>query len=803
MNCVNCGASIVEGGRFCPSCGADQAAAAPPAAPPTAPPPGPPVSPPVGPPPTPEYTYAPPPGTAPQPEMPPVVVPTVPVPPKKGMPLVVKLGLVVVVLVVVGGVAWYFMQGNSSEGTGAASPEEAVQNIATSLAADDIIGVMESLDPNEVGPLAEFADVALQKAGELDLMAVTENGLADLDVNVDNLKLSVEELHPQVARVTIDGGSIGADFTSPDLGLAFATEYGATTFEPEEMSGQSSLVDLYVDEEEAPAPTYVIAVERDGGWYVSPLYTAAELLRETEGLDAADFTASREGVEGADSPVAAAQAMADGIEGVDPEAIVATLPPGELGVARDYLDSIMAEADLQELDDTRADTNLTVSDLKMTEGEDLGNGRKKVTIDSVTFSFDSDDGDDHTEVALDGLCARVTNDEDDPSSSCLADFLAEDGLDPILADLVPEKLFVVAVEDEGGWYVSPIETTAAYLSHAVENLTDEHLAAIGLVDPQPLAVGEPVTGELANAYRRNAYTFDLVDQQLYVATIASEDAALRAAFHPVGEDSYSSGGTRAYNQSIGDTDGASVFVAEGTAYAGSVSADYYFDDPDLPTGALGYTIEISEVETAGSIESGDEIEVDLAAGESVAYSFDSSGEEMLPLTVDGDAAVTLLGPDGYDLYPDLSEPIDFYQTGTYTIVVTGAEDGAVTITLDEPESDDPEVEPMIDPPESLDDIPEIEIGALEQLTLDEDEIVDFLLEGNGNDLTLVVAGDDAVFDPIVSVFNSDLEAVVESPGDPEERRVELVIPTEEGEMYVISIAGFEGVGGDVRVRVRR
>ncbi len=646
MTCATCGALLPEVGQFCPECGtarpdeqparpsildtptttipAPAASATPsPGPPPTAPPGSPPTAPPA------------------PPASPPTAPPAAPGDGSgsahPGMPTLVKVGIALVTLVVLGGVAWAVVAGRSSSGTGAASPDEAVEALAAALAEDDMVGVMEALDPDEVGPLAELADLILRRAGELELVTVTDRGLADLSLDVEGLELSVEELHPDVARVTIERGELSADFTSPAPDLVLATDGEVVTYDTEELSGRVDLDDAYHDIEDGPRETFVMAVRRDGGWYVSPLYTAAEVIRQSTDLDEPDFDASRGENGGADSPVAAVEAFASALADLDPETGVLALPPGEWGFAHDYLDALMEEVDQDELEDTRRDLDLALDDMELVEGEDLGGGRRSVEIRSLELEW-SDEYDGETRVSVEGRCAEVTTEDDSDEASgqgCLEDWLADGGYDPILAALLPEQPYVVTVEDGGGWYVSPMETLAAYLREAVERMDRDHLDAMGLVEPRALEVGEVTEDELATPFRRAAYDFELEDGEVYLLGIEATDHAGDLSVHPRGGSSYGAGA--AWVPSDRDLP-FTVVQAEAEEYMAVVEADTWDLDEDDRGDAVPFTVEVRPLESEGELALDETVEIDLDEGQLVAYTFESDGDLSFVPELEGDAA---------------------------------------------------------------------------------------------------------------------------------------------------------------------
>jgi hypothetical protein len=717
------------------------------------------------------------------------------------MPRGLKVVIGIVAVAVIAGVGFAVYQGLTGDSEGAGSPDEAVQQVATSLDEDDIVGVLSGLDPDEVGPLVEVTESALQRSDDLELFRASDRGLEDLDIDVEDLAYSVELYHPDVARVTITAGSIGADFTAPDLGLAFAADDQATFSEAASSHGQTELRDLFTgDDGVGAAATFVMTVKRGDGWYVSPLYTLAEFIREDQGYGEPDYDASRGDVQGADSPQAAVEALVPAIEDLDPEAAVRALPPGEFGFARDYLDAVMHGADLSDLEQTRDDLQLQIEDLRLSDGEDLGRGRREVALDGFTYRFHDADDDLLTALRFEGTCAEVHTQGEEPEQKCLDDFLADDArLDPSLADLVPETLFVVAVQDQGGWYVSPMETLAAYLRYGLEKLDDDDLDAFGLVEPEATPVGDAVEGELATPFRHSVRTFDLEDGATYFARIetpADLDIDLEVA--PVGADSFGAGTANAFT-GLESSPTAGVFVADGTSYSAVISADWYSIEKDEWGSAVPYTYEIRKLEPEGKITVGDPIDLDLDPGGAALYEFESTGNQDIDVNVEGPAKLAILDPTGYPFYAVEGETTTFYEEGPHLVLVSSNKGGSVRLTFDE-EGAIP-TEASVEAPESLEGIPEIDLGAVARVNLQADHIVDRVFVGTGERLRIVAAGDDADFDPIMSVFDEDLELVADSAGDATERRAEVIINTREGVTYVMSVAGYNGIGGKVRLRV--
>jgi hypothetical protein len=544
----------------------------------------------------------------------------------------------------------------------------------------------------------------------------------------------------------------------------------------------------------------VMTVRRHDGWYVSPLYTLAEYIRESQGYEEADFDASRGTVEGAASPEQAVSALVPAIEELDPEQALAALPTGEFGFARDYLDSVVAGGGMDGLDDTRADLRLDIRDLQLTEGEDLGDGRRKVDVDGVTYRFHDADADADAEVRVEGTCADVHTEGQEAERTCLTDLLAtEAGLDPGLADLVPETPFVVVVERDGGWYVSPVETLAEYLRYALDRVDDDDLAALGLVQPEPGAVGERVHGELASPFRRDVRTFDLEEGTAYAVRIGSaSESDVRIAVSPTDGEGSGAGSADAATGGVRPAT-SGLFVATETSYEAVIAVD-----PDsVPRDARGepvpFTYVIEPVEVQGTITTGEPLGVDLDEGGAALYEFESTDNQRVRVQLAGPARVTILDPTGQPIDASRGQTAAFYDAGRNLVLLSSARGGAA-IVLFAPAAGLPE-ESSVAGPDSLEGIPQLEIGPAEAVELGPDQIVDRVFVGTGGRLRIVAAGGDNRFDPMLSVYDDELELVGNNAGNASDRRAEVVINTQKGATYVVSAAAYDGAPGQVLLRV--
>ena len=209
----------------------------------------------------------------------------------------------------------------SGAGTaGAASPEDAVRDFVAATADEDILGMIDVLDPTEVPAARQATERGRADAVEADLVSegFSLDGLDGLDVSFADVDLVTESLDDGLAVVTFAGGSASWTFDpaafplGADLRDALADELAVTT-------DTASFAEL--DE-----PLQLATVERDGRWYVSVSYTVAEYARRASGLElpATPLTAV-----GADSPEAAADEFYSNLVSLDLAGVLASAAPGE------------------------------------------------------------------------------------------------------------------------------------------------------------------------------------------------------------------------------------------------------------------------------------------------------------------------------------------------------------------------------------------------------------------------------------------------------------------------------------------
>ncbi len=428
-------------------------------------------------------------------------------------------------------VLYIVISGVSGERRGAEGPEAAVAELVEALNNEDIVAALNVMAPSEVGTLGDMYPRLVELAAE-DGDVENENLLVGLDFEMAGLKTRATELHPGVALVELRSGTlsmaIDPDVADPDLfdvGESGETEAAITIEEMRdamrelEDSGEldesrEAIEEIFGTSVDEPitvrAPrdgVFLMTVERDGRWYVSPIYTVAEYVRQILDLPPADFALSREKAKpGASSPAGVVDDVVEVINSYtveqhldalldgDPQGIfdpfAVFVPYDELGVFIDYSPSFAAlteeineafqgddmqeelSAEMEELIDAyeiEGEISLTVN----VREEERQDGDVVIYLESGSLKVDMSalldpDYEDVTEVDIDaswdGLCVdlsgSIDGEPEDSFEDCVPADSRPEGLD---------EIFVVVGEIDGSWYVSYVETILAYIDIFIED----------------------------------------------------------------------------------------------------------------------------------------------------------------------------------------------------------------------------------------------------------------------------------------------------------------------------------------------
>lgn len=281
-----------------------------------------------------------------------------------------------------------------AQGDGASSAEGAVEDLFDAIADEDAIGVMQAVTPAERSVLRPAVEGVAGEARRLEVAsdALDLDDIAGIEIDVRDLELTASALGDGVAMVDVVGGTLSSSVAIDELPLGPVVR--------EVLDRQ----DADVDDASDTAPLEglkLVAIERDGGWRVSLLYSLAELSRRDMDPEPPIPTFGA-GIpaRGAASPEAVIHEMVDAASGLDVHRLVELTSPVEMEVLHDYgplLVDAVADAD--------PGTPVEVSDLRL-EVHDGVDGRK--VVEATSYAVSAGDDEDHFEIRFDGKCTTVT-----------------------------------------------------------------------------------------------------------------------------------------------------------------------------------------------------------------------------------------------------------------------------------------------------------------------------------------------------------------------------------------------------------
>lgn len=374
---------------------------------------------------------------------------------------------------------------NLTAADGADSPEAAVEGLFEAIDQEDLIGMVESLEPAERRLLLSTVQ-ELQAEGERLGLADPDTdlrGLQGLDLEVSDLQLQTEELADGVVAVEVGGSISGTtDLRELPLGPVIDDAIGRARED-----GDEEWDDTATDRTEIDGR--LVAVRRGGGWHVSLVASLAEAIRR-DSDDPAPFPNPDDAIPavGADSPEAAVQAMIDAATALDGRRMIELTDPEEAEVLHRYGPLLVDGAE----EAAATDSSVEVSDLSLVV-DDGPDGDKVVRADSITVTIGDDESTFTTSYA-DG-CTEVTYDYSDEYRQGYLDEWGEDedaswldgdtyrtcagdplGPESILASFqAPGLLSVVVTEHDGQWYVRPGATFVETLLDSLRALDRDTL----------------------------------------------------------------------------------------------------------------------------------------------------------------------------------------------------------------------------------------------------------------------------------------------------------------------------------------
>ena len=363
----------------------------------------------------------------------------------RGKGSVIGITLGVVGLLVISVLAVRFLRGGSDTG-GASSPEAVVEEMVAAINAKDPLAAVDLMAPDELDGVDTLVEDATQYYRDLGLGTVLDEQNPDsnvevtLDLEADRIDARMEGDRAAVVSFELSG-SVEVTGAERQLG----DDSAAYDFSRRDLAGAlpngSDAVEL-------------IAVQLDGRWYASPMLTAGHYIVENAGLPSGEYDkigADRD--PGADSPVAAVDALVDVVNDPDADSLAAVLGGGEGRVAVAFHDAID-----EGLSDFEAGVDYELS----VDTSDVGDGRVQLDQIDLTVNDEFDGG----TVSVEDGCATVRPDDGASDRTCLLESLGIDRSD------VDTSLFLGTVDEDGGRRVRIVPTVTDVLGRFLDVFDD-------------------------------------------------------------------------------------------------------------------------------------------------------------------------------------------------------------------------------------------------------------------------------------------------------------------------------------------
>lgn len=374
----------------------------------------------------------------------------------------------------VGGGAFLAFGAASADG-GADSPEAAFEQAVEAIEAGDLVALAEVMEPGERNTVFDAGFSFLDEMVRLEVLDADfdPSAVEGFDLSLSGAELSVERPRDDLARIHVGSGvlDVGIDVAELPLGRRLLE-----LLSPEQQSFTDREIDVL-----SPQETPLVAVQRDGRWYLSLWYTAAENARLAADAPLPDLL-DRPAPIGAESPEAAATRFLEEAARLDLGRMIGMLDPEETAALYDYaplfLDDASAAANAF-LESADADGWSWGFD-ELTFRAETDGDLATVFLERMTFRASGQGGSGSLTIADDELSAELTLIDEfwgeetawsvSTADGCLEVVVrsgeSEDRIDScdesvaVVGSSVLElqELGVVARRVDGRWYLSPVRT---------------------------------------------------------------------------------------------------------------------------------------------------------------------------------------------------------------------------------------------------------------------------------------------------------------------------------------------------------
>jgi hypothetical protein len=382
--------------------------------------------------------------------------------------MIVTVAAVVLALVAGGGI-YFFAHKDTQSAGGQASPQQAASAMLLSLSQKDPIGVADQLDPAEASLFSDLNGEFLTELKRLEILKpdASATSLTGSTVTVTGLTYAADpdQINDHVTVVKLTGGSVSV--SSDPSKLPVTDKIKAVAGTALAASTKTETYNIADEVKKLGHPIRIATVDRDGKWYPSLFYTAADYWAQEAKVGnptAADVIKPAGGSTPED---AMNQVLAAATTG-DYDKLIALLPPQEMGVMHDYgklITSQIPKTDSAALGSVKfSGASWNISDVA---------GGKLVSLKTLTITT----GSQSIAVARDAAAGSLTVSlSGQPpivlSKDTIASFIksslgsANSALTPQLVTIIGNEfqqligVGIVMTQDSGQWYMSPVRSFA-------------------------------------------------------------------------------------------------------------------------------------------------------------------------------------------------------------------------------------------------------------------------------------------------------------------------------------------------------
>jgi len=387
------------------------------------------------------------------------------------------IGLVIALVVLAGGGVgtWFALSGDDS---GAATPTEAVMNLANSVGNGDVVGLLSSLSPAEA---SLFTDPVTDVTNELKRLKILDESadpkaLSGLQITTANLtfdEAAAEQVNDHVTITKLTGGTITITSDPAKLPLGGDLKDQVPSAKPD-----VETIDIAEEVRDSGEPVRLATVKVDGEWYPSLLYTIADYALKDAGQKWPSTSIPAAGAASANDAVKQlVQAALD----ADVRRVIELLPPDEMAVLHDAGPAI-----LDALGDEAEPSGAKILDLQTQTSEVRGGTRATVTSVRIQAPSGAEfsvrkDGDCY---AVEGggenqrLCAEDLSDQIESQTGELLPSAVVDVLDNLGSGILAQGVGVITTEVDGKHYVSPVRTFVEQGLTILRSLKPEDITAL-------------------------------------------------------------------------------------------------------------------------------------------------------------------------------------------------------------------------------------------------------------------------------------------------------------------------------------